>query len=80
MEDAGGRPECAFASFLHEGVGDCIFAIGCGGEDGDEFFECVEIFLPDIVKAVVFVECGFSGALCFEVCDPSHGGKGSHWW
>ena len=46
VEDGGGGPECAFIWFLHEGVGDAIFAIGCGGEDGDEFGQCLEIFLP----------------------------------
>ncbi len=79
VEDGGGGPECAFIWFLHEGVGDAIFAIGCGGEDGDEFGQCLEIFLPDCVEAVVFVSCGLGGALCLEVCYPSHGGKDSDW-
>lgn len=55
-EDAGGGPESALAGFLHEGVGDCVFAFGCGGEYGDAFGESVEIFSQDFVKAVVFLE------------------------
>jgi hypothetical protein len=67
VEDAGGAPESVFAGFLHECVGDGIFAIGCSGEDGDELAECVDIFLPDCVEAVVFVGGGLVGALCFSV-------------
>jgi hypothetical protein len=35
--------------------------------------------LPDGMKAVVFLGGGFIGALCLEVCEVAHAGKGSDW-
>ena len=77
MKDAGCRPQSVFASFLHECVGDRVFAIGCGGDDFDNFAKAIDIFLPDFVEVVVLLSCCVECALGFEVGEESHGCKGS---
>ena len=73
MKDSGGRPESVFTLFLHEGVGDRVLAIRCGGEDGDDLFKCFEIFAPDSKCCVVCSGGSLSCALCLEVCEEAHG-------